>query len=40
VIIEDYVPHEGKRLAVLLVMKGGTVLLALAAIVSILRVGL
>jgi succinate dehydrogenase / fumarate reductase membrane anchor subunit len=40
VIIEDYVPNECKRLAVLLVMKGVTVLLALAAIVSILRVGL
>ena len=40
VIIEDYVPNECKRLAVLLAMKGVTVLLALAAIVSILRVGL
>ncbi len=37
VVIEDYVREEGKRLALLLVVKGGVWFLALAAAVSVLK---
>ncbi len=40
VVIEDYVPRETTRLATLLVLKGVIVLLALACLVSILKLGL
>lgn len=40
VVIEDYVHGEGCRIALLLVMKGAALMLALAAILSVLRVAL
>ena len=40
VVIEDYVHGEGCRIALLLVMKGAALVLALAAILSVLRVAL
>jgi succinate dehydrogenase / fumarate reductase, membrane anchor subunit len=40
VVVEDYVPGETKRMATLLVIKGVLVLLALACLVSILKLGL
>lgn len=40
VVIEDYVHGEGCRVALLLVMKGAALVLALAAILSVLRVAL
>ncbi len=39
-VIEDYVHDEGKRLLALLLVKGAAVLLAVTAIVSILKIGL
>jgi succinate dehydrogenase / fumarate reductase membrane anchor subunit len=39
-VIEDYVHVEGKRLATLLVVKGGIILLALASAVSVLKLAL
>ena len=39
-VIEDYIHNEGKRLIVLLLMKGAALLLAVTAIVSILKIGL
>jgi succinate dehydrogenase / fumarate reductase, membrane anchor subunit len=39
-VIEDYVHGEACRLASLLAMKAASVLLALAAVVSVLRLGL
>lgn len=39
-VIEDYIHNEGKRLVVLLSMKGAALLLAVTAIVSILKIGL
>lgn len=40
VVIEDYVPRETTRLATLLVLKGVIVLLTLACLISILKLGL
>ncbi|MGE0255315.1 MAG: succinate dehydrogenase, hydrophobic membrane anchor protein [Alphaproteobacteria bacterium] len=40
VVIEDYVHREGCRIALLLAMKGAALVLALAAIVSVLRIAL
>jgi succinate dehydrogenase / fumarate reductase membrane anchor subunit len=40
VIIEDYVHNEALRLASVLVIKGATFLLALACVISALRLGL
>lgn len=40
VVIEDYVHKDATRMAALLVMKAACVLLALACIVSVLRLGL
>jgi succinate dehydrogenase / fumarate reductase membrane anchor subunit len=40
VVIEDYVEHDGFRLGSILLVKGLAVLLALACIVSVLRLGL
>ncbi|MBV9250875.1 MAG: succinate dehydrogenase, hydrophobic membrane anchor protein [Acetobacteraceae bacterium] len=40
VVIEDYVDHEGLRLASILLIKALSVLLALACIVAVLRLGL
>ena len=40
VVIEDYIHDEGKRLVALLLVKGAAVLLAVTAIVSILKIGL
>ena len=39
-VIEDYVHDEGKRLIALLAVKAAAILLAVTAIVSILRIGL
>ena len=39
-VIEDYVHDEGKRLLALLLVKGAAILLAVTAIVSILKIGL
>ena len=39
VVIEDYIHAEGPKLIALLAMKGTTVLLALACLVSILKIG-
>lgn len=36
VVIEDYVHHEGWKLALLLLVQGGSVLLALTALLSVL----
>jgi succinate dehydrogenase / fumarate reductase membrane anchor subunit len=40
VVIEDYVTTDALRVASILLMKGVSVLLALACIVSVLRLGL
>ena len=40
VVIEDYVHHEGLRIGSILLVKGLSLLLALACIVSVLRLGL
>lgn len=40
VVIEDYVHADGAKLVSLLAMKGVTVLLALACLVSVLKIGL
>ncbi len=40
VVIEDYVDHDGARIGSILLVKGLSVLLALACIVSVLRLGL
>jgi succinate dehydrogenase / fumarate reductase membrane anchor subunit len=40
VVIEDYVHHHMQKLAAVLVIKAVTILLALACIVSVLRLGL
>lgn len=40
VVIEDYIHDEGKRLVALLLVKGAAILLAVTAIVSILKIGL
>lgn len=40
VVIEDYMHNDSQRLITLLLMKGATVLLAVAAIISILKLGL
>lgn len=37
VVIEDYVPNEGKRLIAILVLKGVILFLALASAVSVLK---
>lgn len=37
VVIEDYVPDEGKRLLAIMVIKGGIIFLALVSIVSVLK---
>jgi succinate dehydrogenase / fumarate reductase, membrane anchor subunit len=39
-VIEDYVHEDGARLAAMLAMKAACVLLALACIISVLRLGL
>ena len=39
-VIEDYIHDEGKRLLALLLVKGAAILLAVTAIVSILKIGL
>ncbi|HUZ64792.1 MAG TPA: succinate dehydrogenase, hydrophobic membrane anchor protein [Acetobacteraceae bacterium] len=39
VVIEDYVHADGARLIAMLLMKGITILLALAAVISILKLG-
>jgi len=40
VVIEDYVPHEGVKLASLLAIKGVCILLALICVISALTLGL
>lgn len=40
VVIEDYFRDDGQRLAFTLAMKAGCALLALACVVSVLRIGL
>ena len=40
VVIDDYVPDHAKNLTALLAVKAGCVLLALACIVSVLKLGL
>jgi succinate dehydrogenase / fumarate reductase membrane anchor subunit len=40
VVIEDYVHNDIQRLVLLLLMKGAAVLLAVTAIISILKIGL
>ncbi len=40
VVIEDYIHADGCRLASVLVMKGACFLLALACIISVIRIGL
>jgi succinate dehydrogenase membrane anchor subunit len=40
VVIEDYVEHDGLRIGSILLIKGLAVVLALACIVSVLRLGL
>jgi succinate dehydrogenase / fumarate reductase membrane anchor subunit len=37
VVIEDYIHSEGTRVIVVLLMKAATVLLGLAALISVLR---
>lgn len=37
VVIEDYVHHEGKRLAVVLAMRAGVIFFALLALLSVLK---
>jgi succinate dehydrogenase / fumarate reductase membrane anchor subunit len=40
VVIEDYVPNEPVKIGLLLLLKAGCLLLALACIVSVLKIGL
>ncbi|MBS0560005.1 MAG: succinate dehydrogenase, hydrophobic membrane anchor protein [Proteobacteria bacterium] len=40
VVIEDYIHQDAARLALLIAIKGAAVVLALACIVSVLRIGL
>ena len=40
VVIEDYIHEDGVRLAALLAVKGAAILLALACVVSVLKLGL
>jgi succinate dehydrogenase / fumarate reductase membrane anchor subunit len=40
VVIEDYVHHDGLRIGSILLVKGLSLLLALACIISVLRLGL
>jgi succinate dehydrogenase / fumarate reductase membrane anchor subunit len=40
VVMEDYMHHEKQRLAAVLVMKGATSLLAIAAALSVLKLAL
>jgi succinate dehydrogenase / fumarate reductase, membrane anchor subunit len=40
IVIEDYVHHENTRLAGVLLIKAACVIMALACVVSVLRVGL
>jgi succinate dehydrogenase / fumarate reductase membrane anchor subunit len=40
VVIEDYVHNDAAKLAAVLVVKGAAILLALACVVSVLKIGL
>lgn len=40
VVIEDYVHNEASKLIAILLMKGAAILLAITAIISILKIGL
>jgi succinate dehydrogenase hydrophobic anchor subunit len=39
-VIEDYIHNDGVRLAALLAVKGLAILLAMACVVSVLKLGL